>query len=136
MRFHLKGRVKVYPTEDLEKVKNAVEQILTPTSIEVTPKPEKTLKILVFEAEDRESLSKMQNILKRDRVRDAVRRSLVELAERDRISFCLNKQVAYAGHISLCEPVGESPLGPIEVDISCEDTKRLIDWLSPSSREK
>ena len=136
MRFHLKGRVKVYPTEDLEKVKNAVEQILTPTSIEVTPKPEKTLKILVFEAEDRESLSKMQNILKRDSVRDAVRRSLVELAERDRISFCLNKQVAYAGHISLCEPVGESPLGPIEVDISCEDTKRLIDWLSPSSREK
>ena len=136
MRFHLKGRVKVYPTEDLEKVKNAVEQIITPTSIEVTPKPEKTLKILVFGAEDRESLSKMQNILKRDRVRDAVRRSLVALAERDRISFCLNKQVAYAGHISLCEPEGESPLGPIEVDISCEDTKRLIDWLSPSSREK
>jgi len=136
MSFHLKGRVRVYPTEDLEKVKNAVEQIFTPTSIEVASKPEGKVKVLVFEAEDMESLSKMQSILKRDRVRDAVRRGLIELGEGGGIRFCLNKQVAYAGHISLCEPVGESPLGPIEVDIRCEDTKRLIDWLSPSSREQ
>jgi len=136
MRFHLKGRVQVYPTEDLEKVKNAVEQIFSPETIEVAPEPEGVVKILVFEAEDMVSLSKMQSILKRDRVRDAVRRGLMELAEGDHIRFCLNKQVAYAGHVSLCEPVGESPLGHIEVDIRCEDVKRLIDWLSPSSRER
>jgi predicted RNA binding protein with dsRBD fold (UPF0201 family) len=135
MKFHLKGRVKIHPTEDLEKVKIAVQQIFTPTKIAVVSKPEATVKILTFESEHITSLSKMQNILKRDMVRDAVRKTLTALSSGNEIKFFLNKQVAYAGHISLCEPSGESPLGPIEVKLRCDDTKRLIDWLSTSGRE-
>jgi predicted RNA binding protein with dsRBD fold (UPF0201 family) len=46
------------------------------------------------------------------------------------ISFCLNKQVAFAGHVSFSEEVAESPLGPIRVTIESENPSQLIDWLA------
>jgi len=49
------------------------------------------------------------------------------------ITFYLNKQVAYAGHVSFCQPVAESPLGPIKVQILCDKPKDLIDWLAPKT---
>jgi len=37
------------------------------------------------------------------------------------------------GHISFSEPVGESPLGPIRVEVRCEDPRELINWLAPKT---
>ncbi len=47
----------------------------------------------------------------------------------NRIAFFLNKQVAFAGHVSFCEPEGESPLGPIRVVIEADDPAGIIDWI-------
>jgi len=63
-------------------------------------------------------------------IRDAVRSYLKARIQGNSIRFYLNKQVAYAGHISLCEPEGESPLGPIEVEIECLNPKEVVDWLT------
>jgi predicted RNA binding protein with dsRBD fold (UPF0201 family) len=38
--------------------------------------------------------------------------------------------VAVAGHVSFCEEVAESPLGPLRVTVDCEDPRLLIDWLT------
>jgi predicted RNA binding protein with dsRBD fold (UPF0201 family) len=46
------------------------------------------------------------------------------------ISFCLNKQVAYSGHVSFSEETAESPLGPIRFNIESDNTEQLIDWLA------
>ena len=46
------------------------------------------------------------------------------------ISFCLNKQVAFAGHVSFSEEQAESPLGPIRVNIETDNAEQLIDWLA------
>ena len=42
----------------------------------------------------------------------------------------LNKQVAFAGHISFSAPEGESPLGPIRLSIEAQDPVDVIDWLT------
>jgi predicted RNA binding protein with dsRBD fold (UPF0201 family) len=49
------------------------------------------------------------------------------------ISFYLNKQVAFAGHISFSEESAESPLGPIRVNIETDSPEQLIDWLAEKS---
>ncbi|RLG89725.1 MAG: hypothetical protein DRO36_07285 [Candidatus Hecatellales archaeon] len=133
MKFYLKGEAKIYPTEDAGKVKTAIENLFSSLNFKLEKEDE--IQTLIFWSEKMESLQKMKNILRQDQVRDAVRIFLYGRIDGNRLKFWLNKQVAYAGHASLCEPYGESPLGPIEVEIECEDPKKLIDWLSPSSQQ-
>ncbi|RLI28548.1 MAG: hypothetical protein DRO46_03865, partial [Candidatus Hecatellales archaeon] len=86
--------------------------------------------ILYFTSSTKDSLSKLKRIVRQDLIRDAVRSHLKMCIENGRLRFYLNKQVAYAGHVSLCEPEGESPLGPIEVEVECPDPRELINWLT------
>ena len=65
---------EIYPTENEEKVKAAVTNILGNASI--TIKPEGKMNILNAEAKGQESLVKLRNILRSDRVRDASRKAL------------------------------------------------------------
>jgi predicted RNA binding protein with dsRBD fold (UPF0201 family) len=55
---------------------------------------------------------------------------LLEGLDGKTISFCLNKQVAFAGHVSFSKEVAESPLGPIKVKITCENPTELVNWLT------
>jgi predicted RNA binding protein with dsRBD fold (UPF0201 family) len=45
--------------------------------------------------------------------------------------FLLNKQAASAGIVVIVEDERESPLGPIRVNIDCEELDTLIGWLVP-----
>jgi predicted RNA binding protein with dsRBD fold (UPF0201 family) len=51
--------------------------------------------------------------------------------EGNAVNFCLNKQVAFAGHVSFSKEVAESPLGEIRIKIGCDSPRQLIDWLAP-----
>jgi len=124
----LKGRVQVNPTESLEKVKAAVERLFSNLKFEF--KEGEAGGILFFSSTGLDSLSKFKRIARQDMIRDAVRSYLKARIQGNSIRFYLNKQVAYAGHISLCEPEGESPLGPIEVEIECLNLKEVVDWLT------
>lgn len=122
---------EVNPTEDVEKVKLAIENVFGTVNYEV--KELHRGKLLIAKAKGAARLTKFYNLLRRERIRDAARAVLFEGAAENSITFYLNKQVAYAGHISFCKPVAESPLGPIKVQIKCENPKELIDWLTPKS---
>ena len=123
--------VMINPTEDSEKVKKAVENIFWNAEFEV--KPLKRGSLLTAKARGTDSLTKLYNLLRRERIRDAARTVLFsELGEKS-ITFYLNKQVAYVGHLSFSEPEAESPLGPIKVQIHCDDLRRLIEWLTPKT---
>jgi len=125
--------VEVNPTEDLEKVKQAVENIFGKVNYEL--KPLRRGSLLVAEAEGTAGLTKLYNLLRRERIRDAARSVLFQGINGKTITFYLNKQVAYAGHVSFSKPVAESPLGPIKVQILCENPRELIDWLAPRTGE-
>jgi predicted RNA binding protein with dsRBD fold (UPF0201 family) len=118
-------------TEDETKVEKAVANIFDGVSMQV--KPGFKGSVLVGEAKGHEALVKFRNLLRSDRIRDAARRSLFGGVREGFIRFCLNKQVAFAGHVSFCEEVAESPLGPLRVTIECEDPVLLVEWLAERS---
>lgn len=75
-------------------------------------------------------MERFRMILQRDRIRAAARAQLFKGSEKTRIIVFLNKQVAYAGHISFSAPIGESPKGPIRLTIESEDLVPVIEWLT------
>jgi len=123
--------VEVNPTESEEKVKRAVENIFG--NIQTNVQPIYKGAILTAETKSLEALTKLYNLLRRERIRDAARGALFEGLSGKTINFCLNKQVAFAGHVSFSREVAESPLGPIKVKIQCENPRELIDWLAPKT---
>jgi predicted RNA binding protein with dsRBD fold (UPF0201 family) len=120
---------EINPTETEENVKTAVTNMFGNTAIKV--EPSHIGNILVAEAKSRGSLENFRNVLRRDRVRAAARRILNSKVRGNTVSFCLNKQVAFVGHVSFSQETGESPLGPIKITIETEKTRELIDWLAP-----
>lgn len=119
--------VEINPTESEDKVKEAVENMFG--SIPMQIKPLRKSSLLVSEAIGLEALTKLCNLLRRERIRSAARAVLYEGLKGNTINFCLNKQVAYAGHVSFSKEVAESPLGPIRVRIECTNPRELINWL-------
>ncbi|MEM3457868.1 MAG: RNA-binding domain-containing protein [Candidatus Bathyarchaeia archaeon] len=122
---------EINPTESEEKVKRAIENIFG--NIQTKVQPIYKGAIITAEATEREALTKLYNLLRRERIRDAARAVLFEGLSGKTINFYLNKQVAYAGHVSFSKEVAESPLGPIKVKIECENPRELIDWLAPKT---
>jgi predicted RNA binding protein with dsRBD fold (UPF0201 family) len=123
--------VKINQTESEDKVKRAVENSFGNVQVKVQSIPKGSL--LTAEARGLESLTKLYNLLRRERIRNAARGVLYEGLDGKTINFCLNKQVAFAGHISFSKEMAESPLGPIKVKIKCENPRELIDWLAPKT---
>ena len=102
------AETEINPTETEEKVKTAVCNILG--NVSITVKPDGKGSVLTAEASGQDSLVKLRNLLRNDRIRDAARKALFHSIRGNTISFCLNKQVAFAGHISFSEETAESPL--------------------------
>jgi len=123
--------VEVNLTEELEKIKTAVENVFGSVEYEVETKEWGSL--LMARTKGISGLTKLYNLLRRERIRDAARGVLFEGLNGKSIVFYLNKQVAYAGHISFSKPIGESPLGPIKVQIQCDSPREFIEWLAPKT---
>jgi len=123
--------VEVNPTEDVDKVKIAVQKVLGDINLQLIEEGE--YRRLSGRAEGLEALTKFYNLLRRELILDAARTVLLRGIQGNSIVFYLNKQVAYVGHISFSQPYGESPLGPIRVEIRCDNPRSLIDWLTPKT---
>lgn len=119
----------VNPTEHLEKVKRAVENVFGAMNFEEKPLKQGSLLI----AETVNALTKLHNLLRRQRIRNAARTLLLQGMRGKTITFYLNKQAAYVGRVSFSSSAGESPLGPIKVQIRCENPQEFIDWLAPKT---
>lgn len=130
-RVEVKVEVEVNPTEDADKVRVAVQKVLGNINLEFVGEGEYGR--LIGKAEGLEALTRFYDLLRRERILDAARTVLLRGVQGKKIVFYLNKQVAYVGHISFSQPYGESPLGPICVEIECDDPHSLIDWLTPKT---
>jgi hypothetical protein len=122
------AETEINPTEGEEKVETAVRNVLGKVSI--TIKPHGKVNVLTAEASGQDSLVKFRSLLRTDRIRDAARKALFRSIRGNTVSFCLNKQVAFAGHVSFSEETAESPLGPIRVSIISDNPRQLIEWLA------
>lgn len=123
----------VHPTEDPEKVRRAVENVLFGGEYELKPAPSGLGQVLIARASGADALSKLRALIRIERISDAARAVLLAGIQGDTLVFYLNKQAAYVKHISFSEPTGESPLGPIRFVVKCPDPRALVDWLAPST---
>ncbi|MDI6859074.1 MAG: RNA-binding domain-containing protein [Methanocellales archaeon] len=115
----------VHPTESIESVERAIKNIF-PDALLRLEKGEKNK--LVGTA----SLQRLQELLRRQKIRDTARMELLNSKVGDKIEFVLNKQVAYVGKVNF----GEDSLGGICVSIEAEDVEKLIDWLVSKTEDK
>ena len=120
---------EVNPTEDAERIKVAFTNFFEHLRLELLTEDDR--QVLRGTAEGERSLMKFQSLLYQERIIAAARKVLLRGVRGNEITFFLNRQVAFAGHISFCKPIGESPLGPIMARIFTEDPRALIDWLTP-----
>jgi predicted RNA binding protein with dsRBD fold (UPF0201 family) len=125
MNCKVEARAMVHPTENLNKVIEALSNIfdyddllITENQVTVTG----SYSLLIF----------FKEFLEKQRIRDAARKILLKVLNQDsnKIEFKISKQAAFAGKINLVED-DLSPLGEIEVIIHTENPDELIDWLCP-----
>ena len=119
---------EINPSENEDKVKVAVNNVLANATI--TIKPSVKGSTLTALAKGQAALFRLRNLLRNDRIRDASRKLFFKSIRGNTITFYLNKQVAYAGHVSFSEKTGESPLGPLRVTIETDNPQQLIEWLA------
>jgi predicted RNA binding protein with dsRBD fold (UPF0201 family) len=124
---------EINPTESEEKVKKAVWNMFGDIHTQTIPIHKGNF--LIANVKGLETLATLRNVLRRDRIRDASRKPLFQGLNADVITFYLNKQVAFAGHVSFSEANSESPLGPIKVIVESENPRELIDWLAPRTNK-
>ncbi|MCW4034509.1 MAG: hypothetical protein NWF03_04015, partial [Candidatus Bathyarchaeota archaeon] len=117
-----------------EKVQQAIQNIFGTLTFEV--KNRKWGQLLVSNTTGHEALLKLYDLLKREKILSAARKVFKASMADDSLTFYLNKQVAYAGHISFCQQTGESPLGSIHVHIKCTNPRKLVDWLAPRQKRR
>ena len=128
-------KAEIRPTEDEEKVKKAILNFFTPSSIKVEERGQ--WRVLIAEADRPEALQKLHSRLRAQKILNAARSMITRWSSEDRVVFYLHKQAALMNYITFCLPEGESPLGPIKVEILEADVKAVIDWLAPpTSRGK
>jgi uncharacterized protein len=120
--------VEINPTESEDNVRAAVTNFLDNSSMTIKSSIKGSTLTAIAKGQD--SLFKLRNLMRNDRIRDASRRLLFKSVRGNMITFCLNKQVAFAGHVSFSEEKAESPLGPIRVNIETENPQILIEWLA------
>lgn len=132
--MRLRVEAEVRPTEDLEKVRKAIQNIFNVENLRVAEAGE--YKILVGESGSITSLIKLREMIIRERIADTARRIIMRNSAERYVSFKINKQAAFAGKLSFVEDDRESSLGPINIFIEARDIKELIDWLAPNTYEK
>ncbi|MBD3206494.1 hypothetical protein GF319_09150 [Candidatus Bathyarchaeota archaeon] len=106
-------RASLNPTEDQLKVEKAIRNLFG----EIEINHDSANSTLHAEVVGHTSLYELKRKIAQDRIRDTIRSVFTRWKENDRLSFGLNRQAAYAGHVSL-NLQNEDPMGPIQVLIT------------------
>jgi len=109
----------VFPSEDPEKVREAILNIFPDASLEKDDDG--------FRGEA--STNKFHELIRRQKILDSTRSAMFKGVRGKKIVLHLNKQVASVGKISFTEP--KTILGTLTVTIETEDPEELIDKMAP-----
>lgn len=118
------ARAACNPTEDREKVRQALLNLFPQSQIEESDGG------MIARGDNGEKLRQM---IMDEHIRDTARSVMLRGVEGNGTTFRLNKQVAYVGKLSFQE--GRSLLGIIDVTVEDEDLMATIDHLAESTVE-
>ncbi|MHA1596917.1 MAG: RNA-binding domain-containing protein [Candidatus Asgardarchaeia archaeon] len=123
----IKVEAVLNPTEDLEKVKRAIKNVV---DLDLRVVERYGRKYLVGESSDVRSLEPLFNRLRYDRILDTARSIMRGSTSGNLITLNLSRTAAYAKHVSFIEE-GEEVLGPIRLMIIVDDPEKFLDWIAP-----
>lgn len=128
----IKVETQIYPTEDVNKVKKAIENVIPNIDCKIERIGRKMY--LIGEIEGTKGLRSLHRLLREQKILDTARSVLKRSVSGNTIIFYLRKQAAFMGKIHFCDAYTETPLGPIVIQITADDPHKVIDWLAPPTK--
>ena len=119
----IKIKAQLQPTEDPDKVTRAITNLFGEIPLNI----DREQNIITGKIGDIPQLRDLRARIAQDRIRTTLCNTLSRWMDDDYLSFGLNRQAAYAGHVSI-NLTNEDPMGPIQVQIR-GDVQQVIDFL-------
>jgi len=120
----IKIKAILQPTEDPERVVKAITNLFGDIPLDHDLEQNR----ITGNISEINQLKDLRGRIAQDRIRVTIYNTLSRWADDDYLSFGLNRQAAYAGHVSL-NLTNEDPMGPIQVQIRGE-VQKAIDFLT------
>jgi predicted RNA binding protein with dsRBD fold (UPF0201 family) len=108
----IRVKAQLQPTEDPEKVIKAITNLFGDMALNHDTEQN----IVTGKMMEINELKEFRARILQDRIRTTINNTLTRWIDGDYLSFGLNRQAAYAGHVSL-NLTNEDPMGPIQVQI-------------------
>jgi hypothetical protein len=134
MSISITAEATVNPTEDESRVQRALLKIFPDAKVEKYGKPDGVITLRIRGA-GLDFLSTFRSIIRQERIRSAARRILMSKIQGEHLMIYIHKQAAFVGRVSFCAPEGESPLGPISIEIATSSPETVIDYLANPGQE-
>ena len=134
MTVTVTAEAAVEPTEDEKKVERALLKLFPSGRAERITEQDRTVG-LVIRGGGLEFLSGLRNLIRQERIRSTARAIFLRNAPDRVLRIYLNKQAAFMGRVSFCAPTGESPHGPISIEVETEDMQAVIDYIAAIPKE-
>lgn len=113
----------VNPSEDIEKIKKSISNILPNSKIEFK-------NFLIYaQSKDLYSFENFYDVIRSKKSYKTYARNLENNLKNNSTWFYVNKQAAFVEQIAICEEAGESPLGPLKVTLTSSNIDEIIDWI-------
>ena len=122
MKCKMMARARVNPTEDLDKVIEAMSNIFKFDDLEIGEG-------YVIVTGEMESLMDLRESLKIRKIRDTAQRMFLKGTEGNTIIFSLSKQAALVSTPNFVDRE-MSALGEIDVTIETDDVEGFIEWIT------
>ncbi|MGQ4833344.1 MAG: RNA-binding domain-containing protein [Candidatus Asgardarchaeia archaeon] len=133
MYVSIRIRAEVTKTEDIQKVIKAIKNAVTLTEDELDILTEDDKLIIIGEKMTLNSIEALHDLIRQDRVIDAIRKALRRSRIGNLVSLKLNREALFSKHINLFAEDSDI-LPPIEIVIASDEIEKIIDWLAPPTK--
>jgi uncharacterized protein len=132
LKVTVTGKATVEPTEDEKKVERSLLKLFPSGMVERRTEDAVTVGLAIH-GMSLDFLSGLRNLIRQERIRNTARMIFLRNAESRILHIYLNKQAAFMGRVSFCAPVGESPHGPISIEVESDEMQAVIDYLAANT---
>ncbi len=129
MDFLLNIQVDVYPTEDTQRILDALLKIFPDISFTVMKNE------ITGKSENYHDLEKLRKKIHEQRIIDSARLAILSSSNDSLIRFSITKQHIILGTIHFCDSDTEPPLGCVNIEIYTDKIERFIDWFTPRTQD-
>lgn len=127
----------VHPTEEIQRIEKAVENLLGPIPLSITKFDDFTE---IYSSNiSKSSFAILRQLVHDKRILDAVRVRLLKNLDESTTFIFFDKQAAFTGKLRLIDNIHEDPpLGSIEIRFEFESESQFeefLDWFSPRTKD-